>query len=296
MRHNMKTYTEDEIREMWAENEWTGKAAGDPFIVRGGYNCRHHFRPVFGLELDDKSPDPKPEKVTQFENYSEVNFAPASDKEGFLTAMNGLSKDQINAANKLPPIKTFGQERDDGWYLQGTRKLVGNPSTRGGSVIRHEYGHHIDAMIGEEKELPTFNFSSGDKAFIEAYSEDRKLHGIHRSATFNQGVEAIRKKIYERKVVEKEIRGVIRKFDRAVLKDDELGNFSDILDALTFGRMQKEYGGFGHGVSYFKRKSARYQESFANLWALRNTKHWGLVQETFPNMAKRFDEILKEYS
>ena len=23
-----------------------GKAAGDPFIVRGGYNCRHHFRPV----------------------------------------------------------------------------------------------------------------------------------------------------------------------------------------------------------------------------------------------------------
>jgi len=52
VRHNLKTYTEDEIRKMWAENEWTGKAAGDPFIVRGGYNCRHHFRPVFGLELD----------------------------------------------------------------------------------------------------------------------------------------------------------------------------------------------------------------------------------------------------
>jgi len=52
MRHVNKTYTEDEIRELWAENEWQGKAAGDPFIVRGGYNCRHHWRPVFGLELD----------------------------------------------------------------------------------------------------------------------------------------------------------------------------------------------------------------------------------------------------
>ena len=52
IRHVNKTYSENEIREMWDENEWQGKAAGDPFIVRGGYNCRHHFRPVFGLELD----------------------------------------------------------------------------------------------------------------------------------------------------------------------------------------------------------------------------------------------------
>lgn len=51
-RHAGKSYTEDEIREMWSTNEWTGKASGDPFIVRGGYNCRHHWRPVFGLELD----------------------------------------------------------------------------------------------------------------------------------------------------------------------------------------------------------------------------------------------------
>jgi hypothetical protein len=52
VRHVNQTYSEEEIRDMWAENEWAGKAPGDPFIVRGGYNCRHHFRPVFGLELD----------------------------------------------------------------------------------------------------------------------------------------------------------------------------------------------------------------------------------------------------
>lgn len=46
-KHAGKTYTEEEIRELWANNSWSGKASGDPFIVRGGYNCRHHWRPVF---------------------------------------------------------------------------------------------------------------------------------------------------------------------------------------------------------------------------------------------------------
>ena len=37
---------QDEIREKWANSSWQGKAPGDPFVVRGGYNCRHHFMPV----------------------------------------------------------------------------------------------------------------------------------------------------------------------------------------------------------------------------------------------------------
>ena len=41
-----KIFTEDEIRQKWADETWQGKAQGDPFIVRGGYNCRHHFQPV----------------------------------------------------------------------------------------------------------------------------------------------------------------------------------------------------------------------------------------------------------
>jgi hypothetical protein len=52
-KHAGKSYTEDEIRDMWASSSWTGKAAGDPFIVRGGYNCRHHWRPVFDDEVTD---------------------------------------------------------------------------------------------------------------------------------------------------------------------------------------------------------------------------------------------------
>lgn len=44
--HANKVYTTEEIYEIWGGESWQGKASGDPFVVRGGYNCRHHFRPV----------------------------------------------------------------------------------------------------------------------------------------------------------------------------------------------------------------------------------------------------------
>lgn len=41
-----KVYSEDEIRRIWTTQTWQGKAQGDPFVVRGGYNCRHHWQPT----------------------------------------------------------------------------------------------------------------------------------------------------------------------------------------------------------------------------------------------------------
>lgn len=43
--HLGETYTEEEIYSMW-DSSWSGKEPGDPFIVRGGYNCRHFWTPV----------------------------------------------------------------------------------------------------------------------------------------------------------------------------------------------------------------------------------------------------------
>jgi len=45
--HVGESYTEEEIRRIWDSRSWQGKAPGDPFIVRGGYNCRHHWLPDF---------------------------------------------------------------------------------------------------------------------------------------------------------------------------------------------------------------------------------------------------------
>ena len=49
-KHVGKTYTKEEILEIW-QGEWSGKANGNPFIVRGGFNCRHQWRPVFDEEV-----------------------------------------------------------------------------------------------------------------------------------------------------------------------------------------------------------------------------------------------------
>ena len=45
--HNNKTYTTQEIKTIW-RGSWGGKRPGDPFVVRGGYNCRHYWVPVKG--------------------------------------------------------------------------------------------------------------------------------------------------------------------------------------------------------------------------------------------------------
>jgi|TARA_B110000902_G_scaffold28493_1_gene30853 hypothetical protein len=49
-----KVFTDEEIESTWS-GSWAGKASGDPFIVRGGYNCGHQFRPVFDEELEGGS-------------------------------------------------------------------------------------------------------------------------------------------------------------------------------------------------------------------------------------------------
>jgi hypothetical protein len=41
-----ETMTKDEIYELWDSSDWAGKEPGDPFVVRGGYNCRHFWIPV----------------------------------------------------------------------------------------------------------------------------------------------------------------------------------------------------------------------------------------------------------
>jgi hypothetical protein len=43
--HANKIFTEDEARALW-QKEWQGKSGSDPFLDRGGYNCRHHWQPT----------------------------------------------------------------------------------------------------------------------------------------------------------------------------------------------------------------------------------------------------------
>lgn len=40
----------DEIQNVWDSSGWQGKEPGDPFVVRGGYNCRHYWVPIEDFE------------------------------------------------------------------------------------------------------------------------------------------------------------------------------------------------------------------------------------------------------
>lgn len=45
VKHAGQKFTTEQYLKTWESEEWAGKAQGDPFIVRGGYNCRHILRP-----------------------------------------------------------------------------------------------------------------------------------------------------------------------------------------------------------------------------------------------------------
>ena len=36
----------EDIQNLWDGSSWAGKEPGDPFVARGGYNCRHYWVPV----------------------------------------------------------------------------------------------------------------------------------------------------------------------------------------------------------------------------------------------------------
>jgi hypothetical protein len=42
-----KVLTTEQIKDIWANETWAGKASGNPFTVRGGYRCQHHFTADF---------------------------------------------------------------------------------------------------------------------------------------------------------------------------------------------------------------------------------------------------------
>ena len=45
--------SKDEIQSQWASDTWAGKEPGDPFVVRGGYNCLHYWVPIEDDEESD---------------------------------------------------------------------------------------------------------------------------------------------------------------------------------------------------------------------------------------------------
>jgi hypothetical protein len=67
--HVGNTYTTEEIEEIW-QGSWAGKSSSDAFTARGGYNCRHHWRPIIDEDDVDQFTQPVEESEPEEEELS----------------------------------------------------------------------------------------------------------------------------------------------------------------------------------------------------------------------------------
>ena len=289
-KHAGKVYTEDEINEIWA-GDWAGKAAGDPFIVRGGYNCRHHWRPYYLEQPQEISKEPKTEKFVA----SKQIIGDSAAVKKFENVVNTMTPEQVQIAKKVDSINEF-KTLEGGGYYRASEKLLASP-LNDDSTIRHEFGHHVDQhlfALRKGNELGNASLSVIDEGFNKAIAKDKKNLGFTKS--FATASKPLLDDFYEQKIITKTVGNSTRIYQKTVPKINGQEGISDIFDALSKGGMANAHGVYGHGKSYFKDYGQVQREIFANLWELRSTTHWDDVKKWVPNLAQRFDEILMEFS
>lgn len=313
-----KTLSEEDIREIW-KGDWKGKAQGDPFIKRGGYNCRHHWQPTDPEWGKTDSDFPvKDEDVEQVEPVkSEIpNVAIASLLTSGSQKIRKQYEDEFNTQltnqqkiilNKYPkPRRIINGQR--GYYDNFDKTLSAKinqiDKTRyskkdgvKGFVMSHEYGHHIDYETSKTK---FFAWSETNDDFKEAIIKDRKRF---KGRNYSNGwvideseLKKMRDEIADTGEIDIFRDG--RKVARATYKDlkgDGFGNVSDIIDALARGKFRKNYGMWGHDVAYYRRRGAIEKEIFANLFSLRhNKKAYNQAKKYIPNTVNEFEKRLLE--
>ena len=317
-----KTLTEEQIRDMWNNRAWQGKSTGDPFIVRGGYRCRHTWiptDPAWGEETVDELPTeeelPPPTPPRGVVSDASIGFLlnkglrtnPSKAKiKAYDDDFNSQLTDQQKIiVEKLPKPKTI-RDTKKGYYVPSTGQLNAELNAVDGTispvksyVIAHEYGHHIDWIISGKGEF----WSYRSKSFNDAIKKDKEnfkgefigneyvIDESEIKKMFNKLAFRERKDIYSKKNPDL----LIDTYEATTLRGDGYGEVSDIFDALVKGKFRRNYNMWGHTVSYWTRKDSVPTEIFANLFAIRNDKKaYGLAKSFIPNTVKEFETLLNK--
>ena len=187
-------------------------------------------------------------------------------------------------------------KRGKGWYAPfakiiatPTKEVVTSGTTiSAGRVLLHEYGHHIDFVLGSpvkaKSNSPEFRRAI-DNDLDHLTSQELTSADVMDILLDNKTVDAI-KNIDGIKIVTKQS-GWTPKFEGAEF-------LSDVGDAIFKGQIYMD-GGFGHGPSYFKKSGNRETEIFANIFALKNNaKAMETARKLFPNVTKIVEDIIQE--
>ena len=309
-----KTYTEKQIRELWNTRSWNGKANGDPFIVRGGYRCRHTWiptDPAWGEKtLDELPPEEDIEETTPevSQNLASVVTAPKRKfgKYKGLTdeqVKNVVDKDlksqltptTLKVFNNVPLVNGITLNQTRAYFRPEEDTLVTNAKA---GTLAHEYGHYIDYKTGSRK-IRQFEFqpkpwSFENKKFREAFEKDAENFTSDATKGSNK-LQKYFNELVEIRYYEKKVRGKIREtgyYEGKLEGDDRI---TDIIDALVNGRFHSLYKAPGHGLDYYRKVELRMTETFANLFAVqKNKRALNILKDIVPNTMKQFDERIKE--
>ena len=315
-----RTLTEEQIRDMWNNRAWQGKSTGDPFIVRGGYRCRHTWiptDPAWGEETVDELPTeeelPPPPQPRGTVSDVPIAFLLNRGSEKTRKAFDDDFNSQLTDQQKIIVAK-FDKPNEiknskNGVYFSGRKELRAeldakdvNPdgSSVKSFVIAHEYGHHIDY---ESHNVRFRAWSEDNDFFKDAIEKDKKqFKGSFRAGQYrikDEEFENLHKKIGTYETIERYSKynpeELLVSYQTTTLKADGFGEVSDIIDALALGKFQKQYGTWGHGVSYYRRRGSVQKEIFANLFSIRhNKKAYDVAKSIIPNTVKEFEKRLDE--
>ena len=314
-----KTLTEEQIRDMWNNRAWQGKSTGDPFIVRGGYRCRHTWIPTdpsWGQETVDQVPE-EPEvednvidikSVVESPPVGELKAKSQNDIKNVFnnTLSNALIPLTTKVVNKAELPKKITSESVKGvpkkqkaYYVPDEKIVVSYLDKR---TLSHEYGHHIDYSMANKEEQrlakqvlgKTQAWSNQNLAFQGAFRKDKDNLKLNEEKLL-----AFREEFYERKVEQIKKRKYIYNVEtyRVKIEDEGIEAISDIFDAMTKGLAHSKYRLSGHGRSYYiERDGADVREAFAHLFSLqKNEKAMERINQYFPNLQKAFTQGLKDY-
>lgn len=272
---------------------------------------------VEGEDIDLAPPPKKVEKEpdeVEKRSYKDTRFGQAYGKKHYNAVRkiveSGMSDDQRTIWNECEPkFKVFKTDSRDAYFNQfrGVHLDLENDA-RGCDwsppyqTTFHEFGHHIDHMLGEGFDSEYW-FSSTYKDGLFGKTLRDELKGKIKAVKddlkrrYNE-LETIDEK---RKFLDDIYYGaspdIVNRHAHKVIQNELLKLHPKVRSSLSdlFGGITKNDidGKFGHSKSYWKVKDNLHLEAFAEMWeCVANPKQMEELKKWLPNSVKVFDEMM----
>ena len=226
---------------------------------------------------------------------------------------NDLLNSQLSPLTRLAVLNNPLPDRiikdgQNGFYKDWKNEITSGLNMK---TLTHEYGHHIDYSLMKGKRVDGRGKLawSEEQVFRDAVKKDIELSKLGKydgifftyNVKYKDKLQKIKDELFQivqkQKIVKSGLyKGLVKKYNGIEPKIDGAEYVSDIWDAFTAGKFQKEFNVWGHGTGYYKDGTSQMHEIFANLFTIHNSKQ-GLeyAKKNFPNSLKAFEDRLNEF-